>query len=142
VLNWAKVPATSAGFRPGGRRAARKIRQLLAKHNLDVSEHRSKQVTPEMLREATVIIYMDSGNLKRIKDMCPEVLPKTINLANMLGDKRFKDLAFVRSEEEFQSIFYDIMEASTRLAVMIKYAAKGEWDFYERLRNNPFSKRH
>jgi len=119
ILKRANIEATSAGFRPGGRRAAKKLRNILAEHGLDVSEHRSKQVTPDMMRSAGMIVYMDSGNLKRIKDMCPTASFKTLNLASLIGDKRFKDLAFVRSEEEFRTIVYDIMEASARLASML-----------------------
>lgn len=59
----------SAGFVNPGRRAAKKMREAASSFGLDLEGHRSQLVTLELVRQAHCIVYMDGGNLRRLKQL-------------------------------------------------------------------------
>lgn len=64
----------SAGFKPGGKRSPKKMREWAAENatGIDLSEHRSTEVTAEMLKTAEWILYMDGGQRKRLERLWTE----------------------------------------------------------------------
>ncbi len=61
---------TSAGLKTrDGRRASRKAREAAAERGLDLSEHRSRQVTLRALQDAHAVLYMDGGNWVRLQEL-------------------------------------------------------------------------
>lgn len=51
----------------------KKVREwTLVNGGYDLSKHRARLLTPEMLREARLVLYMDSANLERLKSSWPE----------------------------------------------------------------------
>jgi len=39
---------------------------------LDLSEHRSRQLTPEMLKDADLVLVMSKSHLSRVKEISPD----------------------------------------------------------------------
>ncbi len=65
----ATVTFTSAGFVNPGRRAAKKMRVAAANWGYSLEDHRSQLVDRDMVLGASLVIYMDGGNYKRLKEM-------------------------------------------------------------------------
>lgn len=59
----------SAGFKPNGTKSPKKMRDWAEQNGFDLSEHRSVEVTLEMLQDAEWILFMDGGQKKRLADM-------------------------------------------------------------------------
>lgn len=63
----------AAGFKPDGTKCPKKLREFMAEvHGIDMSNYRSRQVTPEMLKTAELILYMDGGQRSRLETMWKE----------------------------------------------------------------------
>jgi protein-tyrosine-phosphatase len=63
LISGPPLTVTSAGFLPGGRKAAAKVRRwMLRVHDIDLGQHRSQQVSAEMIQAADVMILMDRRN--------------------------------------------------------------------------------
>jgi group I intron endonuclease len=112
-----------------GKRSPKKIRDwALAKAGIDLSEHRSKALTKEMLQKASIIVYMDSGQLKRLEDAweawgltaergshhaITRPLAAWLDPAgSRIGDPNFQK----PGTEEFELIMNQLIEASGRFA--------------------------
>lgn len=119
-----RVEVRSAGLSAeDGHRAAKKTRDFLADLSYRaIEDHRSRQVTPEDLQWATLIIYMDGPNLVRLRTACgfdEAVLAR----ARCLGDwclppqKKIADPGFLaRDSEQFRDIMRKVVGASVSLA--------------------------
>jgi protein-tyrosine-phosphatase len=59
----------------GGERAAKKIRQAAKNYGLSLEWNRSTAITYSLFEESEVIVYMDGGNLKRLRALSAEPLP-------------------------------------------------------------------
>ena len=108
----------SRGFVNPGRVAAKKMRIAAAKRDYDLSHHRSVLVTKSDLKWADFILYMDNGNLKRLKAMTngkTALEAKFIpfgSFADPVVDK-IKDPAFLKADsQEFKLIVEQLEEAS------------------------------
>jgi protein-tyrosine-phosphatase len=110
----------SAGFKNPGRRAAAKMR-IAAKHfAIDLTNHRSQVVTKEQIEAANIVIYMDGGNLKRLREITPLPLPGQQWFC--LGEfavpprKKIDDPHFIAKDNpKFVEIVEIIFHASMRL---------------------------
>ena len=113
----------SAGFRSAGKRAARPARLAAAVLGYDLKTHRSSLVTPELLRWASFIIYMDSGNRRRLVDAL--VVAHLARPYACLGQwsspprDRIPDLAFVFDKRDFLEHVAAIDRASELLALQL-----------------------
>lgn len=58
------------------RKAARKAREAAERLGLDLSLHRSQQVTLRALQDADVVLYMDNGNALRLSAMIADAPPR------------------------------------------------------------------
>ena len=106
----------SAGFVNPGRRAAKKMRDMMLGYHYDLASHRSQLVTRKMMKEATAIVYMDNGNLRRIEEMgVPGI--HTISLGSVGGKRRIPDPAYqARDSQEFLETVELIIRCSRKLA--------------------------
>ena len=59
---------------------------------LDVTHHRARQLTPEMVRRADLILVMSEGQRQAVGQLVPEVLGKTLLLGRWLGEEQGKDI--------------------------------------------------
>jgi protein-tyrosine-phosphatase/predicted ATP-grasp superfamily ATP-dependent carboligase len=72
------IAIESAGFHePVGRNSPEKMLRIAGDFGVDLSQHRSARVTRQQLLAADLVVAMDLENMKRLKDECPEALPRT-----------------------------------------------------------------
>jgi protein-tyrosine-phosphatase len=72
------VDIESAGFhQQQGRSCPEKIQRISNSFGMDLSGHRSRRVTPELLANADLVIAMDNENLNCLRREFPEVLERT-----------------------------------------------------------------
>lgn len=99
--------------------AAKKVRDVAATYNLDLSQHRSQQVTKEMIDWADKIIIMDGGNKSRFYTRYhykPE-RSKLLELGSVAGLKRIPDPAFMRRDsDQLKQTVKLIIDCSNKLA--------------------------
>lgn len=80
-LETAGVRVTSAGaFASGGSPASAEAVAALAKMGIDLSRHRSRRLTAEMVREADVIYCMTRTHVDAVLDLDPSAADKTFML--------------------------------------------------------------
>lgn len=113
----------SAGFTKAGRRAAKRMRLAAASLGHDLEQHRSAVVDAECLSWADLVIYMDSGNRKRLVDAMRYHgvrRPYACLGSYCIPPRRsIRDPAFVRDREEFTRLACDIDRASRLLAASL-----------------------
>src|SRR5690606_10687714 len=80
-LETAGVRVISAGvFAMPGQPAAAEAIEVMGKMGLDLSTHRSRTVTPELLREADVVFTMTEAHRRAVADMAPWAADKVFRL--------------------------------------------------------------
>ncbi|HEY2115642.1 MAG TPA: ATP-grasp domain-containing protein [Candidatus Angelobacter sp.] len=80
------VNIESAGFhQQEGRSSPEKIQRIGSSFGVDLSGHRSKSVTPELLANADLVIAMDKENLNCLRREFPEVQERT-TLLGLFGN--------------------------------------------------------
>lgn len=115
-------------------RAAKKMRDAAADLGLDLEEHRSQAATVEMLEEADMVIYMDGGNLKRLKTLAgtDTVDPKWHCLGQYAPGgslPRIPDPGFMaRDSAKFKETVNLIAKSSANLAEVIAKSCKKRQD--------------
>ncbi|HTZ11599.1 MAG TPA: L-threonylcarbamoyladenylate synthase [Candidatus Margulisiibacteriota bacterium] len=68
------VEVASAGvMNLGGMGATEATKNALEKEGIDVSEHRSRKITKEMLKKSDLILIMESAQERRIVELAPEI---------------------------------------------------------------------
>lgn len=121
VLKKAGLSVKSAGFLEDGTRAAKKMRDAAAPLGLDLTEHRSTLITPELTSWADMIVYMDNGNHKRLKafeeEFPTECRVPWVCLGFYVRLPRIPDPGFMaRDSKEFSDTVALIVRASEALA--------------------------
>jgi protein-tyrosine-phosphatase len=122
----------AAGFKApseSGKRSPKKIRDwAMQNEGIDLGDHRSQTVTADMIREARILLYMDSGQYGRLQTMwqtldlgkdCGAIDARCRPLGMFLikPQARIGDPMFQRPETaEFLNIMHQLVEASTRFA--------------------------
>ena len=103
--------------------ASRKMRDAATELGLNLEGHRSRDITLEDIAWADGVIYMDSGNLKRLQAMVQETPQSETMQAHCLahfGDPprtRIPDPAFIaRGTQEFHDVVLLIKHCAERLA--------------------------
>ena len=66
---------------PAARGAVEAMRQL----DLDLSKHRSRSVTPGMMADADLVLYMSQANREELECLLGTVPEKAIPLSNLVG---------------------------------------------------------
>lgn len=92
----------SAGFREAGRRAGKPIRDAAVERGYDLEEHRSTMIDLELLKWADLVVYMDGGNYRRLRDKMNGTMPDVniIPLGSWATPRvsRIPDPAFMRRD--------------------------------------------
>jgi len=113
-----KQAGVKPDLRPGV--AAKKMRDAAAGYDIDLSEHRSQYITPDLYTWANVIIDMDAGNRKRLeafRDRHDLPKRKMVNLGEWCDPitHRVADPAFLkRGDPKMDEIVRQIIDASMR----------------------------
>lgn len=120
VLHYRGWAVRSAGFKPGGGRAAKKMRDWVAENLPDcwpsVEAHTPTLVTPELVRWADVVLLMDGGNLKRFEALFGK-LDKVQMLGSYVGLPRIPDPGFMsRGDPKLGTTYALVAEAAATFA--------------------------
>lgn len=84
------VDATSAGIsvRDEGMPASEHARNVMAERGIDLSSHRTRQLTPEMIAESDLVLTMTEGHKGWILDRIPESKGKVYTLLEYITARR------------------------------------------------------
>lgn len=74
---------TSAGFLPGGRPATDFAVAVAAARGLDLSQHRSQQVTPTLLSGPDLVLTMTREHVREIVLLDPQVIERTFTVKEL-----------------------------------------------------------
>ena len=108
----------SRGFLDHNRMAAKPIREAAEERGLDLSAHRSKMITMTDVYWSDIILYMNQGNLKRLKELIGNDLAGDLDvrpLGRYATRKTvdIKDPAFMKAgSEELEYVVNQIESAS------------------------------
>jgi protein-tyrosine phosphatase len=77
----------SAGiFAPAGYPAAQNTLAVLNQRGIDLSQHRSSQITREMMQTYNLILTMERGQKEALQIAFPKQAPKVYLLTEMIGE--------------------------------------------------------
>src|SRR5690554_1906147 len=79
-------------------------RELAEAEGLDVSGHQARQLTPEMLSDADLILVMSHGQRRAIGELAPQALGKTMLLGKWLPDEPEIPDPYRKSREAFEHV--------------------------------------
>lgn len=91
----------SVGMKARGGPATPKMRAYASSVLLDLSKHRSRLITADDCAWADIVLYMDSGNERRLRREWTEHIDKCFNLAGWIGEKRIPDPHYETLVSEF-----------------------------------------
>jgi protein-tyrosine phosphatase len=116
-----KHEVRSRGFGPTGRRAPRRLRILAEeKYGYDLSEHRSRQVSPEDFGWADLIVYMDLGQKRRLA-LGKRPLRKGLQAVcagTFIGRDRIPDPHFLKGAEFERAVNLTVIAAEAACATL------------------------
>ncbi|MDD5107903.1 MAG: L-threonylcarbamoyladenylate synthase [Candidatus Omnitrophica bacterium] len=117
------VEVSSAGMMAlEGMGASEETREVLAKDGIDVSDHRTKRVTKELVDGADIILVMEKIHEERILQLAPEVKNRLFLLKEFarINDSNLNIADPIGGSFEFyQEIFYTIKDAVERISKII-----------------------
>lgn len=64
---------------------------IMTEQGIDASEHRARQVTPDMLVQSDIILAMEQSHLDRLHKIAPQIRGRAFLLGKWLGDKPIPD---------------------------------------------------
>lgn len=99
--------------------AAKKVREYALTKGIDLSNHRAQEATFHSLDWADVILYMDSGNLARLRSVGVDEA-KLKCLGGYVGRDRIPDPAFVKRGPELNGLLQLVVEAAEAFAREVK----------------------
>ena len=111
----------SAGFLPSGRPAGKPIREVAARMGYDISEHRSTQLSQELVDWAHKVVVMNPTQQRKLEEMFGKLTSKRTYV--LLGEyyeplvASIPDLGFISAgTDEFDRVVGMIKKASENLA--------------------------
>lgn len=81
-----KVRVSSAGLYANGAPASAYAVSALAEKGIDIANHHAKQLTPEDIKKADVILTMTSAHRQAVVSAVPEAVEKTFTLGRWAGE--------------------------------------------------------
>lgn len=103
--------------------AATFTQEVLSQRGIDVSEHRSRSVTGELLSQFNLILTMEEGHKEALRIEFPKIAPRVYLLSEMVGEHySIPDPMggsiehFERTAQEFERIFDDGFDKISKLA--------------------------
>lgn len=79
-------------------------RELAEAEGLDVTDHRARQLTREMLTDADLILVMSPGQRRAVGELAPQALGKTMLLGKWLPDEPEIPDPYRKSREAFEHV--------------------------------------
>ncbi len=87
-----------------GKPADAQAQQIATAHSIDMSEHRGRQITSNLVANNSVILVMEQ---RHVNDLCaryPQARGKTFLLGKWIGDKEIPD-PYRQSQEAFEHVY-------------------------------------
>jgi protein-tyrosine-phosphatase len=78
--------ASAGVFAPAGYPAAQNTLAVLKQRGIDLSQHRSSQITQEMMETYNLILTMERGQKEALQIAFPKQAPKVYLLTEMIGE--------------------------------------------------------
>lgn len=91
-----------------GHPASEYSQELMVELGLDISEHRARQIHPDMVRDADLVLVMEAGHKRAIDDADPTARGKVYRLAEW-QDRNIAD-PYRQSKAVFADVLDDIEE--------------------------------
>ena len=91
-----------------GHPASEYSQELMLEMGLDISEHRARQIHPDMVRDADLVLVMEAGHKRAIDDADPTARGKVYRL----GEWQDKDVddPYRQPREAYERALQDIQE--------------------------------
>lgn len=98
-----------------GEGVAPNAKQLAEQAGLEVSRHKARQLTAEMLQAADIVLVMSDGQRRAVAELSPTALGKTMRLGQWLEGGQGKDIPdpYQKSQEAFEYV-HQLMDEATR----------------------------
>lgn len=78
-------------------------------HGLDISSHRSQQLTQELCKQADLILVMEKGHIEQVQQISPESMGKVMLFGHWLDNHKDIPDPYRQSQEMFEYA-YDLIE--------------------------------
>jgi len=99
--NYAKINITSAGVGAlVGHEADATAKELMTEKNIDVSAHRARQLSTELISEYDLILVMETGHINAVHNIAPSSKGK-VHLLGKWSDFEISD-PYMQSRREFE----------------------------------------
>lgn len=85
--------------------------RLAEAEGLMMAEHRARQLTPELLAEADLVLVMSEGQRRAVAELAPAALGKTLLLGHWLPGAREISDPYRQSEEMFALVHQRLRDA-------------------------------
>ncbi|EGA68799.1 phosphotyrosine-protein phosphatase [Vibrio sinaloensis DSM 21326] len=94
-----------------GSKAAIYSIEVAAEHDIDITEHRARQLTQEMCVDADLILVMDQDQIERVASISPTSRSKTLLLGQWSGEGEIDD-PYQKEKRAFQLAYQSIHKAT------------------------------
>ncbi|MFZ0545459.1 MAG: hypothetical protein WAM60_08475 [Candidatus Promineifilaceae bacterium] len=79
--------ASAGTWAMNGQPASQYSREILAERGLDISRHSSRVITPEMMKEADLLLCLETGHAEALRAEFPQHAHKVHLLTEMIGHR-------------------------------------------------------
>lgn len=121
---YSHLDVRSAGFKPGGLRAGKPVREAARGFGFDLEDHRSVEVSRELMDWASYVVVMNPTQLDKLTGLFgPAKRERRVLLGSYLNFmvQSIPDLGFINgSSPEFGRVVSMIKDATTNLAECLK----------------------
>ena len=76
--------------------------KILAERGIDISHHRARQVTPQLLRDADVVLVMEEAHRRSLFYLAPQHLGKILLLSELVGEHQDVEDPYGQPEEMYR----------------------------------------
>lgn len=96
-------------------------KQLAEAEGINVTGHQARQLTPELLQNADLVLVMSDSQRRAIGEMDPTALGKTLRLGRWLENGQGRDIPdpYRKSQEAFEHVHTLIKDAATTWATKL-----------------------
>ncbi len=110
------VRVTSAGLMaPKNKAACAKATKIAAANGLDISSHKTRKLTTEMVIQNDLVLVMESDHVKEVLSAAPFAHGKVILFGRWSGDYEIAD-PYRQSDSMYQAVFLKLKEQAQNWA--------------------------
>lgn len=111
-----RVQVTSAGIMAQQNKAAcAKATEIAAANGLDISPHKTRKLTTEMIIQNDLVLVMETGHIKEVLSTAPFANGKVILFGRWGGDYEIAD-PYRQSDSMYQAVFQKLKEQAQNWA--------------------------